>query len=1008
MTKKKYFKKIISILLCIAIIGTSHFFDRGVMAAEYDQVVIKQNDLSKNTMINNPFTEDTVIFAATYLEELNSIKALWEYSEPISSDIFIRRDDAKEFELFTTTQDKYVDIPVENFHEYCDIRVVVTVDGGNKVKSEIVTLHKYGGSFETIKRDSDDDKLPDGYEVWDIGTDPQNSDSDGDGFSDGYEVIVLCTDPLSITKDEDTDGDGLLNSEEMINGTNPYLADSDFDGDLDSLDMDPSITNFKNKKSVKYDVKLVIGRFDKTYEYTNADNEACIIIINSLTNNVKYSKIGNTSQTYYYNDDSKIIAQVNDNSGHFSADTYAYKDNKIAFIGHEGVAYKFDYNEAGDLVETKVGNQVIANHEYINSSPIRTVYANDQIISYGYDDSYEHITEVNINGDVYYENNYDADGNLVSQNDVKNEVLYQYTYDDNNHLTDIKSDNGFEIKNSIDDYKRLTSYTYDGIVKNQSLEYHDNETITNLLNGEKIITPASEDNNIRSNILLNDEDDIIYIKEFIKEDNCLKVKSNDGIVQVYEFDKNGNVIKIFEGEKEVSSYKYDSNNRLIRSNRSIINETILYEYDNNDNLVIEKHYKYTKTDKLPTALITHNNYEYDDDNWKDLLTSYNGQEITYDEIGNPLQYLDGMKFLWDSGRQLSKINTNEDDVTYSYNSDGLRTQKIVNGEITNFLLDGTKIIAEETKENSIWYSYDSNDYVVGFEYNNQKYYYGKNIQNDVTSIYNNNGDTLVEYLYDDWGNIVSISGNQELGKLNKFRYRSYYYDNESGLYYLQSRYYDSETGRFLNADEKLVTYNAFAYCENNPINYADYSGKEATFIMIGLMFIGFVALALLFVATNYFTLWREYFSSNISQLVGALASLGSYITIAIQQSVWNIANDVSIYIADKIRAYTQAPSFNSEYQVHHIVAERAVAAEPARAIFKKDDVKLDINDYKNLVPIKTGVHVHLHSSLYYAMVNTYIINAYYAGPISTRRYNVWMALDEIRVFLYALSNGAPF
>ena len=69
---------------------------------------------------------------------------------------------------------------------------------------------------------------------------------------------------------------------------------------------------------------------------------------------------------------------------------------------------------------------------------------------------------------------------------------------------------------------------------------------------------------------------------------------------------------------------------------------------------------------------------------------------------------------------------------------------------------------------------------------------------------------------------------------------------------------------------------------------------------------------------------------------------------------------------------------------------------------------MDVNDYRNLVPIKTGVHVHLHTALYHNMVNTYIINAYYAGPSSRRLYNVWMALDEIRTFLYALSNGAPF
>ena len=146
---------------------------------------------------------------------------------------------------------------------------------------------------------------------------------------------------------------------------------------------------------------------------------------------------------------------------------------------------------------------------------------------------------------------------------------------------------------------------------------------------------------------------------------------------------------------------------------------------------------------------------------------------------------------------------------------------------------------------------------------------------------------------------MSISGNQELGNLNKFCYWSYYYDEESEFYYLQSRYYDSETGRFLNADEKLVTYNAFAYCENNPINYADYNGQEAvtTYTIITLIFVGFAALLVFLVSQNYFQMWSDYFASIISQLVGSLASLGSYITTAIQQFVWKQSNGVSIYVS---------------------------------------------------------------------------------------------------------------
>ena len=70
-----------------------------------------------------------------------------------------------------------------------------------------------------------------------------------------------------------------------------------------------------------------------------------------------------------------------------------------------------------------------------------------------------------------------------------------------------------------------------------------------------------------------------------------------------------------------------------------------------------------------------------------------------------------------------------------------------------------------------------------------------------------------------------------IGNINPFRYRSYYYDFETNLYYLETRYYDPETGRFINADEyingngDMMGYNMYAYCSNNPVMEKDPSGQ---------------------------------------------------------------------------------------------------------------------------------------------------------------------------------------
>ena len=118
-------------------------------------------------------------------------------------------------------------------------------------------------------------------------------------------------------------------------------------------------------------------------------------------------------------------------------------------------------------------------------------------------------------------------------------------------------------------------------------------------------------------------------------------------------------------------------------------------------------------------------------------------------------------------------------------------------------------------------------------YNGAEYFYLKNAQGDVTGLVNSSGTQVVAYTYDAWGNPLTTTGSMAdtLGKLNPFRYRGYVYDAETGLYYLQSRYYNPETGRFINADNAIVSvsgdirgYNLFCYCMNNPVNMSDRSG----------------------------------------------------------------------------------------------------------------------------------------------------------------------------------------
>ena len=123
----------------------------------------------------------------------------------------------------------------------------------------------------------------------------------------------------------------------------------------------------------------------------------------------------------------------------------------------------------------------------------------------------------------------------------------------------------------------------------------------------------------------------------------------------------------------------------------------------------------------------------------------------------------------------------------------------------------------------------------------QTYYYVLNLQGDVVKLIHYirgfEYESVATYEYDAWGNIVSSSGR--LAEINPLRYRGYYYDNETGFYYLQSRYYDPANRRFISADvyastgQGFVGTNMFAYCVNNPVFLTDEDGNFAIAIGIG-------------------------------------------------------------------------------------------------------------------------------------------------------------------------------
>ncbi|MBP3292105.1 MAG: RHS repeat-associated core domain-containing protein [Clostridia bacterium] len=337
----------------------------------------------------------------------------------------------------------------------------------------------------------------------------------------------------------------------------------------------------------------------------------------------------------------------------------------------------------------------------------------------------------------------------------------------------------------------------------------------------------------------------------------------------FTYDALGRIVGETDSDAGTSkSYVYDMAGRLVRENNSALNKTYTYEYDNVGNVTNRKTYAYTTGD-LPSSASTTDTLSYSTTH-PDRLISFGGKAITYDKQGCPLTY-DGKTYTWTRGR-LTKIVSGVDvsrAITpiipvlsserweYTYNGNGQRTKKkytyiapssggsTIAGILTDETVDYTydhsgRLVHEKTTReftsgsDSTWtitYLYDSNN-IVGMVLNGATYYFHRNIQGDVVGVYDSTGAKVVGFKYDAFGR-CTVSGNTTLAQWCKIRYRGYYFDNETGFYWVQTRYYNPEWCRWISPDK--ITYiapknvhgiNLYSYCGNDPINLVDPTGQS--------------------------------------------------------------------------------------------------------------------------------------------------------------------------------------
>lgn len=610
---------------------------------------------------------------------------------------------------------------------------------------------------------------------------------------------------------------------------------------------------------------------ETTYTYNESKGT-----VNSVTD-----PNGNTTNYTYDNLDRLTNTSVT-NGSNVHQNSYTYENDNLKTVNHNGFNYSFEYDTFGNQKQVKVGNQALITNTYKNNNGNirKSSYGNGQDVEYGYDRFNRISAQVGENGSYFY--TYDGRGNLNGVENTYTTTNKTLKYDLADRLVEQRKNDVNFIQSYKYDKNNNISQIESRLVKNMRLMYnvyynYDNDNIINSISACGYDIFYEKDELQRINKKKITKDNVEYNIQYSYTDlsngrtttqvKSLKNGNNDELN--YTYDNNGNIKTISKGNELKQTYYYDSLGQLIREDDKEQNKTITYSYNIGGNILNKKEYEYTTTDTLqePLSTIT---YSYENTNWKDQLTKYNNKAITYDAIGNPLTY-DGNTYTWQNGRTLASVTnaTNNINVQYKYDENGIREEKIIGDTVTYYSVNGSKVVFQKTNNEVLYFDYDENGQVITAQYYNnstneyKSYIYIKNLQGDIIEILDEQFNLVVKYNYDGWGNVLSVTdanGTQitdqnHIGNMNPFRYRGYYYDTETGLYYLQNRYYNPEWGRFLNADgilnDTTLGKNLYAYCDNNPINNADNEGTFAITISVtvsSMLLVGFKA-ALYAVAT---------------------------------------------------------------------------------------------------------------------------------------------------------------
>ena len=573
----------------------------------------------------------------------------------------------------------------------------------------------------------------------------------------------------------------------------------------------------------------------------------------------------------------------------------------------------------------------LASYSYdgsVNNGRLTTMtYGNGDSVSYTYD-AFDRQRTAAYNDGTTYHYDYSSDNDLTRQyatdGDGKVTEQYSYQYDSLGRLIHSRQStaNGALIQSTqhmYDAANRMTSqswqfgtglyrqqYSYTGVKADGTTDSSVDGTIsaiTTTIPGQLDVTSKYEYNDLRQlekkTVTVPNQNrgtTTVYTRSYTysviaEDDGCNRMGTRLASTAYtfgsssrsfdYTYDAAGNIQTVTTGGTNVpaaaasKTYTYDAQGQLATEVNGS-GTTFGYAYDTVGNI------RSVTTDG---AVIK--SFGYTNPSWPDLLTSVTSGSTTKDILyegqtqtsgvpssGNPVTYYNGKDytFTWTKGRQLASATVDGKQISYTYDMSGVRTSKTVDGTTYNYTTLSGKVMRQTWGNKSLEFVYDDGSQPFAMIYKHgsetELYYYLVNAQGDVSAILDSGGKIAASYDYDAWGNCtVYDSSDAAIGDLNPLRYRGYYYDAETGFYYLQSRYYDFANCRFINADglfaDSFIGTNLFAYCMNNPVNMSDHTGH-----------------------------WPQWLKNVASTVVNAVKKAGTVVVNTVKSVVSSVTNIV--------------------------------------------------------------------------------------------------------------------